>query len=358
MTNECACAKFVYTKETQVMDQPLHQAQQVTPEEEKLFTSLRAHEWTEFIGQDTVKESLRIGITAAKERKESLDHTLLYGPPGLGKTTLSYLIAQELGTNIKITSGTALTKVGDIAAILTNLQPGDVLFIDEIHRLPKAIEETLYPVMEDYALDIVIGKGPSARTIRLDLPHFTLVGATTRYGLLAGPFRDRFGLIHRLNYYEPEVLISIVMKNAHKLEVNLSNESALEIARRARGTPRIALKLLKRVRDFTQVKNHDASNPQTVRLALDLFAIDTLGLEEPDRRFLEQIIKKHKGGPVGLSTIAATLNEDITTIEEVIEPYLMQVGLLQRTPQGRIVTSEAYIHLKLPQPIEKTTSKS
>lgn len=347
MTNSSTCAKLIYTKETQVMDTPIHQAQIVTPEEEQLFTSLRAHEWTEFIGQDTVKESLRIGITAAKERKESLDHTLLYGPPGLGKTTLSYLIAQELGTNIKITSGTALTKVGDIAAILTNLQPGDILFIDEIHRLPKAIEETLYPVMEDYALDIIIGKGPSARTIRLDLPRFTLVGATTRYGLLAGPFRDRFGLIHRLNYYEPEVLINIVMKNAEKLQVNLSPDSALEIARRARGTPRIALKLLKRVRDFTQVKGFDASDPNTVHQALDMFAIDKLGLEEPDRRFLEQIIRKHKGGPVGLSTIAATLNEDITTIEEVVEPYLMQVGFLQRTPQGRVVTERAYTHLNL-----------
>lgn len=334
------------------MDQVLHQTQQVTPEEEQLFTSLRAHNWTEFIGQDTVKESLQIGIAAAKERKDALDHTLLYGPPGLGKTTLSYLIAQELGTNLKITSGTALTKVGDIAAILTNLQPGDVLFIDEIHRLPKAIEETLYPVMEDFALDIVIGKGPSARTIRLDIPHFTLVGATTRYGLLAGPFRDRFGLIHRLNYYQPEVLVSIIKKKAEKLNIVVSTESALEISRRSRGTPRIALKLLKRVRDYTQVKGTTAADVRFVHEALGMFSIDSMGLEDTDRRFLEQIITKHRGGPVGLSTIAATLHEDAATIEEVIEPYLMQIGFLQRTPQGRVITRDGYLHLQIEPPAE------
>lgn len=332
------------------MDNTIHQTQIVTPDEEQLFVSLRARGWDEFVGQNTVKESLQISIAAARERKDALDHTLFYGPPGLGKTTLSYLIANELGTNIKITSGTALTKVGDIAAILTNLQQGDVLFIDEIHRLPKAVEETLYPVMEDYALDIIIGKGPSARTIRLDLPRFTLIGATTRYGLMAAPFRDRFGLIHRLNYYEPEVLISIVLKNAEKLQVVLSPESALEIARRSRGTPRIALKLLKRVRDYTQIKGNKASDPQTVHQALNMFSIDALGLEDPDRRFLEQIIKKHKGGPVGVSTIAATLNEDSMTIEEVIEPYLIQLGFLQRTPQGRVVTEKAYEHLKITVP--------
>lgn len=334
------------------MEMPVHQSQVVTPEEEQLFTSLRAKEWQEFVGQQRVKESLQIGISAAKSRKESLDHVLLYGPPGLGKTTLSFLIAGELGTNIKITSGTAMTKVGDVAAILTNLQPGDVLFIDEIHRLPKIVEETLYPVMEDFALDIIIGKGPSARTIRLDIPPFTLVGATTRYGSLAGPFRDRFGLIHRLEYYEPEVLVAIVLNCAKKLQVTLGTESALEIARRARGTPRIALKLLKRVRDYTQVKGVDATDPRTVFQALDMFAIDTLGLEEPDRKLLQQIILKHKGGPVGLSTIAATLNEDVVTIEEVVEPYLMQVGLLQRTPQGRVVTDLAYTHLNIPIPIK------
>ncbi len=328
------------------MELPVHESQVVTPEEEQLFISLRAQAWDEFVGQQRVKDSLQIAITAAKSRKESLDHTLLYGPPGLGKTTLSFLIAQELGTNIKITSGTALTKVGDIAAILTNLEEGDILFIDEIHRLPKAVEEALYPAMEDYALDIMVGKGPSARTLRLDLPHFTLVGATTRYGLLAGPLRDRFGLIHRLEYYQPDVLIEIVAKNAKKLSVNLGAESALEISRRARGTPRIALKLLKRVRDFTQVTGADALNPQTVHKALDMFAIDTLGLEAGDRQYLEYIITKHKNGPVGLTTIAASLQEDVVTIEEVIEPYLLQIGFLQRTPKGRVTTELANKHLQ------------
>lgn len=332
------------------MDTSNRSLEQETPEEEKLFTSLRAHSWDEFIGQQTVKESLQIAITAANERKDALDHTLFYGPPGLGKTTLSCLIAQEMGTQIKITSGTALTKVGDIAAILTNLQPGDVLFIDEIHRLPKIIEETLYPVMEDFALDIIIGKGPSARTIRLDIPHFTLVGATTRYGLLAGPFRDRFGLIHQLTYYEPEMLVSIITATAAKLQVEISAENALEIARRARGTPRIALKLLKRVRDFVQVRGEKATAKDTVKHALDMIAIDTLGLDAPDRMLLHKLITRHNGGPVGISTLAATLHEDATTIEEVIEPYLMQMGLLQRTPQGRIATAAAYIHLGLPLP--------
>lgn len=332
------------------MDTLEHPIQEVTPDEEKLFTSLRAHSWDEFIGQKTVKESLQIAITATKERKDALDHTLFYGPPGLGKTTLACLIAQELGTQIKITSGTALTKVGDIAAILTNLQPGDVLFIDEIHRLPKVIEETLYPVMEDFALDIIIGKGPSARTIRLDIPHFTLVGATTRYGLLAGPFRDRFGLVHQLTYYEPEILVHIIKSTAQKLLVDISDENALEIARRARGTPRIALKLLKRVRDFVQVRGEKATAKDTVKHALDMIAIDTLGLEEPDRKLLYKLITKHNGGPVGISTLAATLHEDSVTIEEVIEPYLMQMGLLQRTPQGRIATAAAYLHLDLPVP--------
>ncbi len=322
----------------------------VTPEEETLFTSLRARSWDEFLGQHSVKESLQIAITAAKERKDALDHTLLYGPPGLGKTTLSCIIAQELGTNIKITSGTALTKVGDIAAILTNLQPGDVLFIDEIHRLPKVVEETLYPVMEDFALDIIIGKGPSARTIRLDIPHFTLVGATTRYGLLAGPFRDRFGLIHQLAYYDPETLITIIQSSAAKLKIEVSGENALEIAKRARGTPRIALKLLKRVRDFVQVKGKKATEKDIVTEALDMIAIDRLGLDGPDRMLLEKLITKHAGGPVGISTLAATLHEDTSTIEEVIEPYLMQMGLLQRTPQGRIATAAAYLHLGIPQP--------
>lgn len=313
--------------------------------EEELFTSLRASSWDAFHGQLEIKKSLQVAIAAAKGRSESLDHTLLYGPPGLGKTTLSHLIAKELGVNIKITSGTALSKTGDLAAILTNLEPGDILFVDEIHRLPKVVEETLYPAMEDYALDIVIGKGPSARTIRLDLPKFTLVGATTRFGLLAGPFRDRFGIIGRLQFYKPEALATIIQAAAEKLGVIIDLASAIEIARRSRGTPRIALKLLKRVRDFVQVSNIPKITAPTVHDALDMFSIDTLGLDDSDRRFLRQIIHKHKGGPVGLSTIAATLNEDQLTIEEVLEPYLIQVGMLKRTPKGRVVSQTAYEHL-------------
>jgi holliday junction DNA helicase RuvB len=315
------------------------------PEEEQLFTTLRAQVWDEFFGQGRVKESLMIGIEAAKSRGESLDHTLLYGPPGLGKTTLAHLISKELGSSLRITSGTALSKAGDLAAILTNLEPGDVLFIDEIHRIPKAVEETLYPAMEDYALDIVIGKGPSARTIRLDLPRFTLVGATTRFGLLAGPFRDRFGLIHRLEYYLPEALTTILQKASEKLQITVDRAGGLELARRARGTPRIALKLLKRVRDFVQVQGKNSITEETVRQALDLFQIDVLGLDDSDRRLLLHIIQKHKSGPVGLSTLAAALNEDSVTIEEVIEPYLLQIGFLHRTPQGRVVTEAAHIHL-------------
>jgi len=314
-------------------------------DEERLFTTLRAGTWDAFHGQPEVKRSLQIGITAAKGRNESLDHTLFYGPPGLGKTTLSHLIAKELGVNIKITSGTALSKAGDLAAILTNLEEGDVLFVDEIHRLPKVVEETLYPAMEDYALDIVIGKGPSARTLRVDLPKFTLVGATTRYGLLAGPFRDRFGIIHRLQFYTPEALSTIIMSAAKILNVKIDQESAVEIGRRSRGTPRIALKLLKRVRDYIQVHKIDFITSKDVYDALDMFAIDKLGLEETDRRFLKQIIQKHNGGPVGLSTIAATLNEDTLTIEEVLEPYLIQRGFLKRTPKGRVVSKLAYNHL-------------
>lgn len=316
-----------------------------TQPEEELFTSLRAKVWDEFFGQENVKESLLIAIQAAKSRQEPLDHILLYGPPGLGKTTLSHLISQELGSSLKITSGTAMTKVGDLAAILTNLQPGDVLFVDEVHRLPKAIEETLYPAMEDYALDIVIGKGPSARTLRLDLPKFTLVAATTRFGLLAGPFRDRFGLVHRLQYYTPESLAIIVERAADKLKIKIGSNCTLELARRARGTPRIALKLLKRVRDFVEVKGRSEITEDDVQIALKMIAVDNMGLEDSDRKLLEHIIKKHNGGPVGLSTLAATLSEDSLTVEEVIEPYLMQIGFLKRTPKGRVVTRFAYDHL-------------
>jgi len=318
-----------------------------TVEDKELLASLRAQSWDEFFGQETIKKSLSIAIQAAKERSDALDHVLLYGPPGLGKTTLSQLIARELGVQIKITSGTALTKAGDLAAIVSNLEEGDILFIDEIHRLPTVVEETLYPAMEDYALDVMIGKGPTARSIRLDLPKFTLVGATTRYGLLSGPFRDRFGLIHRLSYYDEIALSIILQHSAKKLMVELEPAGAEEIARRARGTPRIALKLLKRVRDFVQVHKQKAITSDLVTRALDLFEIDRRGLDESDRRLLKSLLTKHNGGPVGLNTLAASLNEDMVTVEEVVEPYLLQIGFLKRTPKGRVLTDAAKKHLEL-----------
>lgn len=319
----------------------------ISPEEELLFVSLRANDWQDFYGQENIKKSLQIAIKAAQQRNESLDHTLLYGPPGLGKTTLSQLIAKELGVNFKITSGTALAKSGDLAAVLTNLEDGDVLFIDEIHRLPSAVEETLYPAMEDFALDIIIGKGPSARTVRIDLPKFTLVGATTRFGLLTGPFRDRFGLIHRLDMYDAKGLASIIQRAAKKINIGIDASGSLEIAQRSRGTPRIALKLLKRVRDFVQVQGKTNIDSTEIKGALDMFAIDTLGLDVNDRRFLRSIITKHNGGPVGLNTIAATLHEDSGTVEEVLEPYLIQIGFVKRTSKGRIISKKAYDHLAL-----------
>lgn len=317
------------------------------PEEEQLLSSLRVAQWDAFHGQEQVKESLQITIQAAKERDEAIDHVLLYGPPGLGKTTLSNLIAQEMQSDITTTSGTALAKTGDLAAILTNLEQQDILFIDEIHRLPKAIEEMLYSAMEDFALDIVLGKGPSARTVRLELPHFTLVGATTRFGALAGPFRDRFGIIHRMYHYEAPELQHIVAQAATYLEIAMDSTAALEIARRSRGTPRIALKLLKRVRDYWQVRGSNDINVATVREALDLLAVDRRGLTDNDRHFLNTIIDKHNGGPVGLSTLSAALHEDSLTIEEVIEPYLLQIGFIQKTPQGRVVQVAAYDHLDI-----------
>lgn len=315
-------------------------------DEELLFTSLRASSWDEFLGQTKIKRSLQIAIEAAKSRSEAVDHTLFYGPPGLGKTTLSHLIAKEMGSQLRTSSGTALTKSGDLAAILTNLESGDVLFIDEIHRMPKAVEETLYTAMEDYALDIVIGKGPAARTLRIDVPKFTLVGATTRFGLLAGPFRDRFGIIHRLDYYLAEELVPILKQGASKLDIVIDGQSALELGKRSRGTPRIGLKLLKRVRDYAQVHKKEIT-PELVRTALDYQAIDTLGLDDNDRKYLMVLTEKYEGGPVGISTLAAALSEDITTIEEVIEPYLLQQGLIKRTNQGRVAVDAAFDHVKV-----------
>lgn len=316
-----------------------------TPEEEIIFTSLRVSEWEDFVGQVTVKKSIQIAVRAAKKRKEPLEHILLYGPPGLGKTTLSHLIAREMGANIRVTSGPAIERAGDLASILTNLEPGDVLFIDEIHRLNKVVEETLYPAMEDYCLDIVIGKGPGARTVRLDLPKFTIVGATTRAGMLSGPLRDRFGVVHRLIFYDPFEIEKIITTAAKKLKVKINKEAVAEIAKRSRGTPRIALRLLKRGRDYSQVHGDGTIGSESVLKALNLLDIDTLGLDTIDRRYLKNIIEKHSGGPVGVETIAASLAEDIGTIEEIVEPYLLQLGFIKRTNRGRIATSDAYKHL-------------
>lgn len=307
--------------------------------------SLRPRRLEEYIGQDKVKENLRIYMEAARIRKEPLDHVLLYGPPGLGKTTLSNIIASEMGVNLRITSGPSIEKKGDLVALLTNLNEGDVLFIDEIHRLPRMIEEILYPAMEDFEVDFVIGKGPTARSIRIDLPKFTLIGATTRAGQLTTPLRDRFGVIFKLELYTPEQLAQIIRRSASILGIPISSDGAFELASRSRGTPRIANRLLKRVRDFAQVQGKSEIDAATAGYALDRLEIDHLGLDNTDRRMMEAIIKFYGGGPVGLDTLAATVGEEAVTIEDVYEPYLMQLGFVSRTPRGRCVTRLAYEHL-------------
>ena len=317
-------------------------------EDGEVENCLRPKTLSEYIGQEKAKSNLNIYIESAKLRSEALDHVLLYGPPGLGKTTLSCIIANEMGVNIRTTSGPAIEKAGDLAAILTNLAPGDVLFIDEIHRLSRVAEEILYPAMEDYAIDIIIGKGPSARTIHMPIPKFTLIGATTRAGQLTTPLRDRFGVLLKLELYSPEELATIVKRSAAILDIAITDEGAYNIASRSRGTPRIANRLLKRVRDFALVKGNGTITSDIAKYALEALEIDELGLDNIDRRLLEAIIKYYGGGPVGLDTLAATIGEETVTIEDVYEPYLMQIGFLARTPRGRCVTKLAYEHLGIP----------
>lgn len=314
-------------------------------EDSKIESSLRPLSLNEYIGQEKAKEHLRIYIDAAKARGEALDHVLFYGPPGLGKTTLAGIIANEMGVNMKVTSGPAIEKPGEMAAILNNLQEGDVLFIDEIHRLNRQVEEVLYPAMEDYAIDIMIGKGATARSIRLDLPHFTLVGATTRAGLLTAPLRDRFGVVHHLEFYTPEELQTIIIRSANVLNVEIDSKGAYAMARRSRGTPRLANRLLKRVRDFAQVKYDGVITEEVANFALDLLDVDKYGLEQLDRTILLTIIEKFMGGPVGLDTLSAAIGEDSGTLEDVYEPYLIKNGFLNRTPKGRVATEFAYKHL-------------
>jgi len=319
--------------------------------EEQAFETLRPKTFAAYVGQRLLKQNLQLAIDAARVRAEPVDHILLYGPPGLGKTTMAGVIAAELGTNLRVTSGPAIERAGDLASLLTNLADGDVLFIDEIHRLPKVVEEVLYPAMEDFGLDVMLGKGPSAKSIRLDLPKFTIIGATTRAGALSAPFRDRFGHVHRLEFYSPEEMVEIITRAAGILGVKVDREAAEEISNRARLTPRIANRLLKRVRDYAQVNQVDTITRRDARAALHLLEIDDLGLDTSDRQLLSAIITHYAGGPVGLTTLAALCSEEVATIEDVYEPYLMQIGLLERTSRGRRVTPKAYEHLGLAAPV-------